>query len=276
MRGAAAWQGPTTMVRLLVGALCLALLFGLVAACSEAVSVDGAPLEPIESEVAEPSATPTAEEPPSATPTRPRPTPTRIPSPTPEPGRQPPALAGSGGSAGNDGPLPPGFTEETVYVYYDIAGTTAPALRAQMEARGPGGRGSSHYDATSDWNIAWSHSSTPGPDGCAIGKVSVRTKVTLTMPRWTPAADAPQALRDRWNVFTAALIVHEEGHRQIAIEHGREIFRSLEALPPEPSCDALKDSAESTAKQLMDRLRREDELYDARTRHGLNQGTRFP
>jgi predicted secreted Zn-dependent protease len=270
MRGAAARGRPTSVVRLVVGALCLALLLGLVAACAEAGSVNGAVSETIEPEPAGPTVTPTVDEAPTATPIRPRSTATRIPSPTPEPGRQ--TLV----AATPDAPLPPGFTEETVYVYYDVAGSTAAELRAQMEARGPGGVGSKHYDATSEWKINWGYSSIPSPDGCAIGKVSVRTKVTLTMPRWTPAAGAPQGLRERWTIFTAALLIHEEGHRQVAISHGQEVFRSLEALPSEPTCDALKAAVEATAAPILDRLRREDDLYDVRTRHGLTQGTRFP
>jgi predicted secreted Zn-dependent protease len=261
------------VARLIVGALSLALLFGLVAACADAVWVNSAPSETVEPEPEAPTVTPTVEEEPTATPSRPRPTATRIPSPTPEPGRQTLVAAVPGAT---DAPLPLGFTEETVYVYYDIAGSTAAELRAQMEARGPGGVGAKHYDATSEWKINWGYSSTPGPDGCVIGKVSVRAKVTLTMPRWTPAANAPPALRERWTVFTAALLVHEEGHRQVAISHGQEVFRALEALPPAPTCDALKAAVESTAAEILDRLRREDDLYDARTRHGLNQGTRFP
>jgi predicted secreted Zn-dependent protease len=273
MRGGAARGRPTSVARLIVGVLSLALLFGLVAACATAVSVDGAASETIEPEPETPTVTPTVEETTAPTPTRPRPTATRIPSPTPETGSQAqPAAA----PAATDAPLPLGFTEETTYVYYDIAGSTPAELRAQMESRGPGGVGAKHFDATSEWKIHWGYASTPGPDGCAISKVSVRTKVTLTMPRWTPAPNAPPALRERWTVFTAALLVHEEGHRQVAITHGQEVFRALEALPPAPTCDDLKATVDSTAASIMERLRREDDLYDARTRHGLNQGTRFP
>jgi predicted secreted Zn-dependent protease len=227
--------------------------------------------DPAESTLETP--TPVAEEA-TPTPIRPTATATRIPRPTAALASAPSGSPASP-TPGNL-PIASGFNEETVFVYYTITGRTATELRAQMERLGPGGTGAGHYDATAQWDLNWAYRGLPGPYGCAIDSIGVRAKITLTLPQWEPPADVPAALHERWQVFLAALLVHEEGHRQIAIAHGRELVNVLQALPPTPTCDGLKPAVDAAAKGVLDRLARADAEYDRRTRHGLSQGTRFP
>jgi predicted secreted Zn-dependent protease len=275
MGGIAAGMQWASGMRLVVWWLALGLPLALMAACTEATT--GAnmaltPVDPVEL-AAETTETPVVEETPTAAPARRTPTATRIPTATPRPADQ---AAAPPPPTPSDLPIPPGFTEETIFVYYTITGSTAAELRAQMERLGPGGAGASHYDAASEWHFNWAHRSRPGPYGCAIDSVGVRATITMTMPKWDPPPDASPALRERWHVFLAALLVHEEGHRQIAISHGQQMVQALQALPPAPTCAALKAAVDATAKQILDRASRADAEYDRRTRHGLEQGTKFP
>lgn len=275
MDGAAAGMQPSSGARLIAGCLALGLILALMAACSGTTADANTALATIESVEVEPvepvmTETPVSEETPTATPARRWPTATRIPTVTPRPA-EPAATPTPAGL-----PIPPGFTEETIFVYYTITGSTAAELRAQMERLGPGGAGASHYDATTQWQFNWAYRGVPGPYGCAIEAVGVRATITVTMPKWEPPPDAAPALRERWRVFLAALLVHEEGHRQVAISHGQRMVQELQALPPAPTCAALKTVVDATAKQILDQAARADAEYDRRTRHGLEQGTKFP
>ena len=73
-----------------------------------------------------------------------------------------------------------------------------------------------------------------------------------------------------------ALQTHEDGHKEIGIQAGHDILRTLEGLPSYPTCDELEEAADAAGEGVLDRYREQEIIYDQTTRHGATQGARFP
>lgn len=155
--------------------------------------------------------------------------------------------------------------------YYEIRGSTEDDLRAQMDALGPSG-----YDAYTSWLIRWTYPDVTTDVGCAAGPVKVSVLIVYTLPQWDAPPDAPTDLVEKWDAYVAALQLHEDGHKEIALDTGNEVLRALSDLPAYPSCEALGRSADAAGESVLDKYRRQEVQYDQTTDHGATQGARFP
>ena len=168
---------------------------------------------------------------------------------------------------------PPGVAGSTSVFYYDVQGRTFDELRADMRSKGPKIDGRTFVgEARSPMRWSWRTESTGG-NTCSIREVTVSVNAQITLPRWTPPADAEPGLADEWKRFIAALEVHEAGHKDISAKAGREITNRLRGLSS--LCSQLSTRANDVARTIVTRASEEQTLYDATTRHGLTQGTAF-
>jgi predicted secreted Zn-dependent protease len=168
---------------------------------------------------------------------------------------------------------PPGVTGRTSVFHYDIQGRTFDELRADMRRKGPKIDGTSFVgEARSPMRWSWRTESTGGGT-CSIRDVTVSVNAQITLPRWTPPADAESGLVDQWKRFSAALEEHEAGHKDISAKAGREITKQLHGLSGQ--CAMLSTRANDLARTIVGRAAEEQTRYDATTRHGLTQGTAF-
>ena len=166
---------------------------------------------------------------------------------------------------------PPGVSGRTSVFYYDIQGRTLSELRADIRRKGPKIDGTSFVgEARSPMRWSWRTESTGG-SMCSIREVSVSVNAQITLPRWTPPADAEPGLVDEWKRFIAALEEHEAGHKDISAKAGREITNRLRGLSG--LCSQLSTRANDLARTIVARASEEQKFYDASTRHGLTQGT---
>jgi len=168
---------------------------------------------------------------------------------------------------------PPGVVGRTSVFYYDIQGRTFDELRADMRRKGPKINGNSFVgEARSPMRWSWRTESVGG-SSCSIREVSVSVNAQITLPRWTPAADAEAGLVEEWKRFITALEEHEAGHKDISAKAGREITNRLRGLSA--LCSQLGTRANDLARRIVERASEEQKFYDAATRHGLTQGTAF-
>ena len=131
----------------------------------------------------------------------------------------------------------------TKTIYYEVYASTSQQLRSQMSLHGPRG-----FWANARWYVRWT------------GDCRLSVELTYTMPKWANKDLAPPALQRRWDAMIEKLWLHERGHGQFAIEAAREIERV--------GCHQ--------AQRIMRKLRRQNEAYDRRTKHGRTQGVRLP
>jgi len=155
--------------------------------------------------------------------------------------------------------------------YYDIDGSSAGALRDQINRLGPKDESGKSRDALTVWSIEWSYAATSRPDGCVLRDVKVALSVAVTLPRWKPPASATPEVVKSWQAYLRAVRLHEAGHRAIAERNAREVMAALTPLRG-ANCDLLSSDATRTAEQIVADGRARNRAYDVETKHGQTQG----
>ncbi len=255
------------------GALILLPLLAVAAACASGGGAPTAtPPVPTAASPVRPPASATATVASPAAPTA-TPYPTGIPAEeaTAPPATDTPAPDASptpGPAAGLTGPLADLAALPNVTMkFYDIAGSTADELRAQMSQLGPVDQFGSRNDAYTGWFVVWNW--PKNPDGtCDLSQATVSAFITVTFPRWTAPPGAPPALAQRWQQYVDALATHEEGHADFVDQSIPDILGALKG--------AACDTAGAAGLAVLDRIRQHDLDYDNATGHGATQGAVFP
>jgi predicted secreted Zn-dependent protease len=168
--------------------------------------------------------------------------------------------------------LPRYVSEESDIVWYPVAGSSVHELQSQMRANGPRddvGMYAGYTRNNTYWHIHWRE----GGGSCSVTDVAVATYDTVTLPAWSPPANADSALAAEWSRFVTMLGRHEEGHRAIAITGAGEIARTLAMLAPRASCADLAASANAQGEAILASIRGRQKQYDAETNHGRRRGT---
>src|SRR5256886_12904368 len=155
--------------------------------------------------------------------------------------------------------------------YYDIDGSSAGALRDQINRLGPKDESGKSRDALTVWSIEWTYGAASRPDGCVLRDVKVTLTVAVTLPRWKPPATASAELQKSWQAYLQALRGHEAGHPTIAERNAREVMAALTPLRG-MNCDLLSDEASRTAERIVADGRARNRAYDVETKHGQAQG----
>lgn len=156
--------------------------------------------------------------------------------------------------------------------YYPIAGATARALRAEMNRLGPTNE-AGRNDGNTHWDVQWRYDYDRNAGGCTAVNVRVTLEVRMTMPRWTPPANAPRTLIVTWQQFVDALRKHEDGHYKLAIEAAEEVGRVLRTNRTASDCERLRTRQNAAANAVLEDLRRRHARYDRDTDSGRKQGT---
>lgn len=165
----------------------------------------------------------------------------------------------------------------TSYDHYDykIYGNTASELRNEMNANGPGDRGT-RMDAYTSWRIQWKYQFTELDGTCRMNDVAVTLRIAYTFPKWMNYEKGDAALKQKWNVYTNVLARHEEGHALHGQQAANEIDAAINQLPPMTSCDSLSGAANQAAQAIIAKYNEQDIQYDNETSHGMNEGAVFP
>ncbi len=162
------------------------------------------------------------------------------------------------------------------FEYFDVSGSTAGDIRAQLHRLGPVDSAGRHNDAYTKWFVTWNYTYKNVSGRCAIATVSTIAKAVITFPRLKADAAAPSGVKQAFARYREKLLVHEKGHVQIGVDIANRVEDGIRALPPVPDCAALGRSANALGNGLIREGQRMDLDYDARTNHGATQGARFP
>jgi predicted secreted Zn-dependent protease len=158
--------------------------------------------------------------------------------------------------------------------FYDIRGSTAEELHREMQRLGPEEDGRRFHGHTG-WTVNWRFVSQPSGRACRATRVEVTAEITITLPRWRTPPDAPDDLRPQWDAYLAALRVHEEGHRDLAVAAARRAHSRLSGFRTSDCRDFNRD-ANAEGQRILDRLRADNRRYDEKTGHGRTQGAVWP
>lgn len=164
----------------------------------------------------------------------------------------------------------------TSRVFYHIAGSTEDQLRSQMNQLGHQDDYGNNWDAYTDWYVSWSYPYSQNSEGCSVGEIRVEIEITFIFPIWDKPSTVSQDLAAKWDDFVTRLQIHEDGHRDIAVQAACGVLDELYSLPSYRSCDEFEQAADETAEQILNLYRDKESDYDQETGHGLSQGVSFP
>ncbi len=124
---------------------------------------------------------------------------------------------------------------KTDYMYYDVIGSTAAELYAQMNEQ---------YA----WAYVWL---LPDVSGDCVCKTKCKFRLdyftlyaTIILPRWDPPRDSTQTLRATWRNLVAVMKKEEITHRNVAHGVMKKIRRDITFLHSKKSCTTVRRSLE--------------------------------
>jgi len=165
-----------------------------------------------------------------------------------------------------------GVTLQQVTTDYEVTGTSVRELRLSIATRARTGPDRTSYSGFTIWNLRWSYAgSRTAPGGCRPNGVTVYLDLSVRYPVWKDSAAAATSVREEWNRYVTALKAHEGNHAAIAIRGANRLARGLRDLVS-PICSTLQTDAQRLATEAVRSIRRENEQYDERTRHGATEG----
>jgi predicted secreted Zn-dependent protease len=174
----------------------------------------------------------------------------------------------------NNTVVPPVVTEH--YEYYDVRGDNEKTLRCDMSKNGCRWSDGKKYDSVTTWRVKWDYDYDRGPQTCSAESFKATIDIIFRYPKWVRDDTAPQSLVDKWDSYMKNLIMHENVHRDMAVEAAEELSCSVAALPPVSSCAELDRRVRALYRKQMQKLSADEKKYDAATNHGLTQGAVFP
>ncbi len=159
-------------------------------------------------------------------------------------------------------------------VHYRVTGRTVAELGRQLGVD-RGSTSDSDYIGATAAQLRWEFTQRRAGDSCTITSVAVFLTVQTRLPAWSRPPKPPPTLVHQWDDFLAATERHEEGHRNIALHTAAAIARTLadeRGLP----CAELDEMANASANAQWELGNQHQLAYDAATRHGVMQGSRWP
>lgn len=127
------------------------------------------------------------------------------------------------------------------------------------------------YHAYTDTYVDWRYWWDKNEHSCKLNKVETTVNITYTLPR-LDENNASSPVIDIWRLYYPALVKHEKGHGQIAIDAARKIENTLIHLPPCSDCSLLSQVAKLKAEEILSNCRPKHQEYDRRTNHGKTEG----
>ncbi len=170
--------------------------------------------------------------------------------------------------------VPPLVKEE--FEYYDIRGDSEQELRSQMCRNGCRWRDGKIYDSVTNWHVTWDYDYDRTPGRCAAASFRTSVDITYRLPRWVRTGGAPRQLVNKWNRYLDRLMLHEKGHRDLAVRAAVELSGAVAALPPAPDCSEIDHEIRDLSRERLRKLKTESDAYDTTTLHGVTQGAVFP
>ena len=159
--------------------------------------------------------------------------------------------------------------------YYIIYPQNPADLRQALEMASPVFFEGKTYFGYTDSRIGWYLHWYASQQDCRPTGADITVEITTTLPKLS-ASVTDKETSAKFNRFLQALILHESGHRDIAMDAARQIEHDLTQLMPRAKCADLAREAELMVQKILDAHDRIGREYDERTRYGATQGALIP
>jgi len=168
-----------------------------------------------------------------------------------------------------------GALKDDVFRFYDVRGATAAELRTDIARQGPISEGTRQQGFT-NWRINWQPLTVSSGGKCSVASMNVSLTVEMVIPRWVNEVGAQTALSEGWRQYLTGLLLHEHGHKDIAIAAAEEVRQLSKTANPQATCAAAIAVADAAGKAIVDKTVARQRQYDKETEHGRGQGVRLP
>lgn len=146
--------------------------------------------------------------------------------------------------------------------YYSVSGTTSEELDRELRSKGPMEGHALAVAAISFAPVSVQQQITDR--GCVFTEAKFKVNAEITLPRWRERGQSSdRQLRRSWDALAAYARAHEQVHVEIAEDYARRLGRQIEALDPEPSCEALDRAAAAVVRKLGRAHDAEQRAFDA-------------
>ncbi len=168
-------------------------------------------------------------------------------------------------------PVTEGFRTTVKRSDYTLEGNSIAALLAEKEAKGPLDNGKRFF-ANTHWDLHWNYRYEPRGGGFVITALSVTADIRYTMPRRVLPPGAQDQVAAQWARFLAATSVHEQGHAENAVRHGKALYDLLRKPRVFANAEELKTFIATEGGKCIADTTAADVEYDRQTGHGATQG----
>jgi len=124
-----------------------------------------------------------------------------------------------------------------------------------------------HTDTYVDWKYWW----TKRSDYCKLNRVETTVQITYILPK-LDISTRNTKVKKIWKKYLPAVVKHEKGHANIAINAAKEIEVELIKMEAYRNCDELSKKANQKAKAILNKYKPQHKTYDIKTDHGKTQG----
>lgn len=166
--------------------------------------------------------------------------------------------------------IPAGPSVHLEYAYYPVYGRDAAEVLQSLKKNAPRTDGDSFFGLTTS-QTGFSYQLVSIGPRCTLENLGVRTEIRITLPRWKPPRNTPQALLDQWDKFMAQLTEHELWHAETSRRGTDEIYNVVRGMEG-GACNALDARARREINKLSESIERRNEEYDRLTDHGRKEG----
>ena len=178
-------------------------------------------------------------------------------------------------------PATPNSENSNVYVtfetiYYPVSGSTESEIKSQLKQFGPVDQYGRKGDSYTDWYLKWNYPKLLSEGRCTRGPVTVSLEVKYTLPKLETLPINSTDLKTKWEKYSQNLAIHEEKHKDFAVEKANELLAKLNRVESFANCNKLDSVTNSIGEGILSEIRDYDKQYDLETDHGATQGARFP
>jgi predicted secreted Zn-dependent protease len=167
----------------------------------------------------------------------------------------------------------PGLHQKTDNHYYQIYAYTKNDIYDQINTCGPIVDEQAYFGLAKSY-LNWTYNYTYVGDSCNVKDVAVGVHTEIYYPKLEVLSGGESGLAAKWDDYIPKLVLHEEGHRDNAINAGNQILSAVSALPT-LSCASMQEQVNNTADNIMTNYNATDASYDDSTNHGQTQGADF-
>lgn len=165
----------------------------------------------------------------------------------------------------------------TTTVTYFIGGESPEEIDWQMSLLGPrDALGGYAWYALTEPRFNWEYECACTDQGCRPPTVASVVDIRYTVPHWSEPGMEHDPLTAAWGAFESALVTHERGHGDLAVECGWQIGEAINALLPAATCADFDASVQAAVEPVFQSCRAAQKAYEDQTNHGYTQGVIWP